>query len=198
MAVMRNSTRTPSFRDASSVGGSRPEAQARNPYSAQGLWIPGSRKSAPRNDERCAHRIRCRRAMLRSKCIIGRSRKARETPIRHDGRRSPMRRCRLSADDRGPQPRQPIEPLFERQRRRGARERGHAVEQFAEGTDGGTLRGIARPALFSDRSIGFLPLPPRIVASRWAVADFLARATLWKPAAKAGIQAQTRSKKGLS
>src|ERR1700749_3831657 len=31
--------------------GMRHLAQARNPYSLQGLWIPGSRKSAPRNDE---------------------------------------------------------------------------------------------------------------------------------------------------
>ena len=31
-----------SFRDASSIGDSRLEAQARNPYSLRGLWIPGS------------------------------------------------------------------------------------------------------------------------------------------------------------
>jgi hypothetical protein len=37
--------------DAPLVGDSRPEVQARNPYPPRGLWIPGSRKSAPRNDE---------------------------------------------------------------------------------------------------------------------------------------------------
>jgi hypothetical protein len=31
------------------VGDSRPEAQARNPYSLRGLWIPGSRRSAPKD-----------------------------------------------------------------------------------------------------------------------------------------------------